>query len=374
MSSNSERLAITSIDIWPIDIGLSDPFVISRGRISTAKNLFVKVTLKSGGFGFGEIAPFPELTGETRDSCLVVAEQLSKALLDLGLPVTLYRKMSRVLMEMDPSYPAVRCGLETAIIDSFCRNAGIPMWALWGGADVRARDIDITIPITGVEQSVDIARRWYSKGFRIFKTKVGIDVDDDIRRLAAINRSLTDVTFVVDANQGFTESDALFFAESVKKSGCKLLLFEQPVAKDDLEGMASLKSALDIPIGADESVMTIADAKSAISANAADVINLKIMKSGVIETLDIAALARISGLQLMIGGMVETRIAMGCSLSIVLGIGGIQILDLDTPLLMVDDPVVGGYEYTGASVGIWRGAGLSMQPKHDLAHTGIRVQ
>jgi len=374
MSSNSESLAISSIEIWPIDIGLNEPFVISQGRMSAAENLFVKVTLKNGSFGFGEIAPFPDLTGENRASCLIVAERISKDLLNLGFPVTRYRAMSRELLGMEPSFAAVRCGLETAIIDSLCRDAGIPMWALWGGADVRARIIDVTIPIASVERSVDMARSWYSKGFRIFKTKVGIDVDDDIRRLAAIDHSLNDVAFIVDANQGFSESDALFFARSVKKAGCNLLLFEQPLVKDDLEGMASLKNALDTPIGADESVLTVEDAKSIIDADAADVINLKIMKSGVIATLDIAALTRMSGLQLMIGGMIETRVAMGCSLSIVLGLGGIKILDLDTPLLMTDDPVVGGYEYTGPSVGIWKGPGLSMRPKLDLAHTGIRVQ
>ena len=65
------------------------------------------------------------------------------------------------------------------------------------------------------------------------------------------------------------------------------------------------------------------------------------------EALRIAAFARSVGLSLMVGGMVETRIAMGCSFSLVLGQGGFDVLDLDTPLLLSTDPVLGGYGYSG---------------------------
>jgi hypothetical protein len=62
----------------------------------------------------------------------------------------------------------------------------------------------------------------------------------------------------------------------------------------------------------------------------------------------------------MIGGMVETRIAMGCSFSLVLGLGGFDVLDLDTPLLLTRDPVTDGYRYDGAHLQPWSGSGLDM--------------
>src|SRR5206468_8577908 len=86
---------------------------------------------------------------------------------------------------------------------------------------------------------------------------------------------------------------------------------------------------------------------------AADFINIKIMKSGLLAALDIAAYARAAGLRLMIGGMVETRIAMGCSFGLVLGRGGFDLLDLDTPLLLATDPVKGGYRYEGPKLQPW---------------------
>jgi len=77
--------------------------------------------------------------------------------------------------------------------------------------------------------------------------------------------------------------------------------------------------------------------------------------------MDIAAFTRSSGLRLMIGGMLETRIAMGCSLSMVLGLGGIDVLDLDTPLLMSVDPIQGGYRYDGPRLLPWNAPGLDVR-------------
>jgi len=84
------------------------------------------------------------------------------------------------------------------------------------------------------------------------------------------------------------------------------------------------------------------------------------MKTGIVEAVEITSFAKASGLKLMIGGMVETRIAMGCSFSLVLGLGGFDVLDLDTPLLLTSDPVTGGYQYNGPQLQPWSGPGLGM--------------
>jgi len=143
---------------------------------------------------------------------------------------------------------------------------------------------------------------------------------------------------------------------------CNILLFEQPVPKDDLMRMAQIRKATRIPIAADESVSTAQEALAVIRAGAADIINIKIMKSGVIEALKIAAIARAAGIKLMLGGMVETRLAMSCSLAIAIGIGGVDILDLDTPLLLSEDPLEGGYRYAGPTMSVWSEPGLGMRP------------
>jgi L-alanine-DL-glutamate epimerase-like enolase superfamily enzyme len=190
--------------------------------------------------------------------------------------------------------------------------------------------------------------------------KVCKDVESDIRRLEAVHRALPGISFIGDGNQGFSCQDCLTFAQGVKTRGGTMVLLEQPVVRDDLDSMAAIRRETGIPVAADESVRSLADAQEVVARGAADYINIKIMKTGVAEAVEIASFTKASGLKLMIGGMVETRIAMGCSFSLVLGLGGFEVLDLDTPLLLASDPVRGGYRYNGPLLQPWSEPGLDM--------------
>ena len=100
-----------------------------------------------------------------------------------------------------------------------------------------------------------------------------------------------------------------------------------------------------------------------VAEGLADVINIKLAKCGVAAALEIASIARGAGLGLMIGGMVETRIAIGFSACFAAGLGGFEWIDLDTPLLLADDPVRGGYLADGPTyhlAGIEAGHGGSL--------------
>ncbi len=101
-------------------------------------------------------------------------------------------------------------------------------------------------------------------------------------------------------------------------------------------------------IVADESCRTPADALRIARDGLAQVINIKLAKCGVVQALEIAAIARAANIGLMIGGMVETRIAMGFSAHFAAGLGGFDWIDLDTPLLLAEDPVTGGYTADGS--------------------------
>ena len=352
------RPALTQIEFWPVDIPITDPFVVATGARVVAENVFVRITLSDGTHGYGEAAPFPEVGGEDRTSCMAALAQLAPLL--ISRDPNEYRMLAAEMAAAMPRQPAARCGLETALLDAHCRTHTMPMWQLWGGADVRARETDITIPIASLEKTVALARGWYENGFRLFKMKVGKDVDLDIRRLEAVHRTCPDVAFIGDGNQGFTTDDCLTFVRGVRTFGGRLVLLEQPVVREDLAGLAAIRRATNIPVAADESVRSLDDARRVVAQQAADHINIKIMKTGVVEALDIAAFTLDSGLKLMIGGMVETRIAMGCSFSLVLGMKGFDILDLDTPLLLAEDPITGGYRYAGPQLQPWTASGLGM--------------
>jgi len=353
-----QKQQIERIDFWPVDIPLTDPFVVATGSRTTAENLFIRITLSNGTQGYGEAAPFPEVGGDTRTSCLAALPRLGRTM--LGYPIDQFKGIAKRLQEEAPAEPAARCAIETAMIDAHCRALDLPMWAVWGGADVRERETDITIPIGTLEKTLMLARDWYARGFRLFKMKIGRDVDLDVRRLEAIHRELAGVTFIGDGNQGFSRDECLAFVREVTRFGGKLLLLEQPVAREDLDGLAAIRRETGIPVAADESVRSLPDARRVIEQRAADYINIKIMKTGVMEAREIAMYTLASGLKLMIGGMLETRIAMGCSFSLVLGMKGFEVLDLDTPLLLDRDPVLGGYGYSGPRLLPWRQPGLGM--------------
>lgn len=350
---------ITKIEAWPVAFPLLAPFVVATGEMDVARNVFVRVTLRNGSHGYGEMAPFPDISGEDQDGSLTVFPLAAKEC--LGQSVTRFRELSQRLREVLPHTPAVRCGMETALLDALCRGMGIPLWGLWGGADVRPRETDVTLPIGPISRVVETAREWYARGFRILKMKVGHEVEDDIRRVEAVGAACPQSTFVLDANQGFSFEEARECMQAMERLHLPVILFEQPVARENVEALVALRRGGTIPLAADESVRSLDDARYLIEQRAVDVLNLKITKCGVVESLDIAGLARASGIKLMIGGMVESRVAMGCSWSLVLGLGGFDFLDLDMPLLLSVDAMQGGYTYEGSVLQPWEESGLGME-------------
>ncbi len=359
--SKTPATRISDIQVWPVNIPMTEPFTISKGEMTIARNLFVRVTLNSGIRGYGEIAPFPELMGETQESSFTTAKSVISQL--IGMDVSNYRGISDHLGSSLPHHPAVRCGLETAVVDALCREKDIPLWKLWGEGSVKEYETDITIPIRAAAETIAIARNWYQQGFRIFKIKVGGKIEDDLETLLALDAAFDDIFLIVDANQGYTVEEALQVAKKLEGLKSTVTAFEQPVDRHDCSGMAKITAQTSVPIAADETVFTLEDADRVIRERAANIINLKIMKSGLLTTVDIISLCRTNDMPLMIGGMIETRLAMGCSFSLVLGLGGISFLDLDTPLLMTKDPLSDqGYTYEGPWLSPWNSTGLGLVP------------
>lgn len=363
--SFDSNLIIQSIDVWPVDVGLSDPFVISRGALNSAALAWVRVRLANGVEGFGEIAPFTALTGETREESIAAANFLAAHLHHQSCAD--WEALAARMREAASSQPAARCGLECALVDALARANGVPLYQHWqrlgGSPDLRERETDITLPMLDGARVDQLAEQWFARGFRTFKMKVGANVEADAASVDRLARRFPEVDFILDANQGFNLADAREFIRSISDHSARVRLLEQPVARDDLDAMAALTADGLIPIAADESVFTLDDARRVIAARAADCINLKIMKTGLGETIEIARAARAAGLTLMIGGMMESRLAMSFSWSLALATGWIQHFDLDTPLLMADDPLEGGYAYHGPMLTLWTEPGVGMRPR-----------
>lgn len=111
----------------------------------------------------------------------------------------------------------------------------------------------------------------------------------------------------------------------ITEIGLTPILFEQPVHRDDWDGLGYVsniaRERYGVSVAADESCRSIVDVYRIVEGNLVDVINIKLAKVGVIGAMDIIEKARAAGLDLMIGGMVETRLAMGFAGHLAAGLG-----------------------------------------------------
>jgi L-alanine-DL-glutamate epimerase-like enolase superfamily enzyme len=119
------------------------------------------------------------------------------------------------------------------------------------------------------------------------------------------------------------------------------------VHRHDLEGLRFVTERAGVPVAADEAVHTAADALRVARMGAANVVNIKVMKSGIVEALGIAAVCKAAHIDLMVGAMIESRLGTAASAHVVAGLGGFTYIDLDTPMLLASDPFTGGYTQDG---------------------------
>jgi L-Ala-D/L-Glu epimerase len=319
-----------------LDVPMKKAFGIAGGVQEHAKNVLVTVVLEDGTVGLGEAAPFPAFNGETQDAVLAAFQRI--------LP-SLVGRDAGGSFEPGEMPASARCAIETAIVDARARAEGVPLQRFFGGAE-ETLVTDITI-VTGTADDAERDAHAHPN-FRTLKIKVGgRDVDHDIKRVLAIQSARPDATLMLDANGGFSVDEALALCGALTSRGIRLSQFEQPIAPGNWEALAEVRAKSGLRIAIDESVARASDVEAAVRHRAADAVNVKIMKSGVHEAIAIARAAERAGIDRMIGGLVETRLAMGTSACIAAGLGGFLVVDLDTPLFLATDPFRGGIRYDG---------------------------
>jgi L-alanine-DL-glutamate epimerase-like enolase superfamily enzyme len=137
----------------------------------------------------------------------------------------------------------------------------------------------------------------------------------------------------------------------MEDSDLDIELVEQPVVYHDIDGLKRVTDAVDTVILADESIYSPRDALKIISLRAADMINIKLMKSGgLVGALRICAIAEAAGMECMIGAMMESKVSVTAAVHLAVANRIITKYDLDPPILCSADPVSGGAEYSGATI------------------------
>ncbi|EMS63193.1 L-Ala-D/L-Glu epimerase [Triticum urartu] len=214
-----------------------------------------------------------------------------------------------------------RAGVEMAVIDAVANTIRIPLWRLFGGASNTVTTA-MTIPIVAPNEAAQLAAKYQGQGFQTLKLKVGKNLNSDIEVLKTIRLVHPDCSFILDANGGYTANQAIEVLDRLNEMGVTPVLFEQPVHRDDWEGLREVSIAAmekyRVAVAADESCRGLHDAQKIIHGNLAHVINTKLAK---------------------LGGSWSPRSNRCCKKSC--------FIDLDTPLLLSEDPVYGGYEASG---------------------------
>lgn len=331
-------LRITGVRASRLDGRLAKVFAISSASQTEVASVLVRLRLSDGSVGWGECAPLRPFTAETQSANLAAVARVAPAL--KKIPAEDYLRVSDHLAKDLPTRPSVRAGVEMALLDALGKRWRLPLYRFFGGRECRLKtDVTISVgtPAQAAADALDIKRM----GIRALKVKIGRDLDEDLERLVAIRKVVPRGPLIVDANQGYRAAGALKLIRALRRRGIVPDLLEQPVPRDDLRGMAELTRKAGVPVCADESAMTVEQVVRLHERRAAHVVNIKIMKSGVLGGKRIAEVARALGFRLMVGGMVETRLAMTCSAHLAAGLGGFSFIDLDTPFFFERDLMTG---------------------------------
>ncbi|HEY1015859.1 MAG TPA: dipeptide epimerase [Herpetosiphonaceae bacterium] len=341
---------IESIEAAPLNLPLTEPFAIASGAQHQVENVLVTLRLAGGATGLGEAAPFAAVSGETQAGTLAAIAALRVLL--VGRDVREWRALGAAIAAADHHAAAARCGLEMALLDALGKHYGLPLYVLFGGASTTL-ETDMTITAGDEAHAAASARAILARGISQIKVKTaGADVDFDVARLRAIRAAAPAAPLIVDGNCGYDAGRALEFVRRLEADGIRLALFEQPLPREDWAGMARVTAEAGVPVAADESARSAADVLRLASERAASVVNIKLMKCGVGEALRMIAIAQAAGLGLMIGGMVESILAMTFSAHLAAGSGGFSFVDLDTPMFIPDHPFAGGFSQRGGTLSL----------------------
>ena len=276
-------MKITMIEAFPFDLRYKPTrdFLVSYGVIDAMRNAIVRVTTDDGVVGYGELMPLPL---DNRDACIEDLKNIGKAVIgqDPYEIRELHARMDEQLSAELPSQELLLKGaIDSALYDIMGRAAGLPVYKLLGGSYNDGVPMHFSISIGSPEEMGEDTAARVAEGFRAIEVKLGrfqgeLDLDTEIARIAAIRESAgPDVVIVADPNIGWTVEEAIHVLPAMEEFG---VYIEQPVkGLDDLE---KVHRAIRSPLIADESAANTRVLAEIIQRDAADMINLKILRTG----------------------------------------------------------------------------------------------
>ncbi len=350
--------AIQSIEIKPVSFALKNPFVTAAGHKNRTDNVQIALRLSNGIVGRAEASSSIAMPGESSAAMQRVLQSLIPEL--RGRPIGEYRTLVDDCWRQQPYHPTATAAMECALIDAFTKWKRQPLYRFLGDQS-QAVETDFTLSVGEPGVLAKAAKKAAAKGFKRLKVKLSGRAAIDLERIRAVHQAAPHCQLVADGNQGFSLSQALLWAQRVERDKIPVLFLEQPFPRHDLRAARLFRGRQHLPIWADESVRNAAEAVRVLSAEAADGVNVKIAKSGLLGALDIIRIAKRFKKKLGIGCMEESKLGLAASVHLACGAGVFDWVDLDSVFLLDARPVRGGFSMQGPKLsvkGIGPGIGL----------------
>lgn len=335
-------MKIVDIKIGYISVPLKTPFKTALRTVTAVNDVIVKIITDTGNIGYGEAPPTGVITGDTTGAIVgAIEDHIKKSIIGMDIA-----DLEGIMQKIDKSIVrnnSAKAAVDIAVYDLFGQLHNAPIYKLLGGSKTEIIT-DITISVNEPEQMAKDSVKAVKLGYKTLKIKVGKDAEMDIKRMQAIRDAIGfDIALRIDANQGWKPKEAVRVLNRMADEGLNIEFVEQPVLAHDLEGMKYVTDNVSIPVLADESVSSPMDALKVIQMGAADLINIKLMKSGGLHNaLKIATIAEVYGVECMIGCMLEAKVSVTAAVHLAASRDIITKIDLDGPVLCSEDPVDGG--------------------------------
>jgi muconate cycloisomerase len=267
-------MRLERLEVIPYSLPFREPYLTARGELRERGLALVRVHAE-GLVGLGEAAPLALRGGRSLDELVdELTGRCWPALTDGRFdPHRIWSAVARC-RNRGASAQAI-AAIDIALHDLAGKAIEIPVWRLLGAERAAPVPCNATLPAGNPTTLARLAERWAADGFRSFKLKVGMA--GDVRQVESVRATLGDEALIrVDANAAWSVSEA---AERLQEiAGQAIELAEQPVA--GLEEMASLRGLTEIPLAADESVITPRDARRAVELGACELATVKLAKAG----------------------------------------------------------------------------------------------
>jgi L-alanine-DL-glutamate epimerase-like enolase superfamily enzyme len=313
--------------------------------IPEATNVVVRIHSDDGLRGTGECAPFVYIAGETQETVYALAGNIAKILIGKD-PYAIEDRLSQIDRAVKGNF-TMKSAFDMALYDLLAQRAGMPLYRIFGGSNLREIHTDMTISIGYPEKVAADALAFKKEGFPALKVKLGTTRLEDVARIRAIRDAVgPDYPLRIDANQGWDANTAVSTLKALEPYGIEHC--EEPIPSWNTRDLAKVREFSPIPVMADESVFDHHDAFRLAAMGACDYFNIKLSKSGGISNaLKIISVAESSGIKCQVGCMSESRFALTALMHLVQAREAIVHFDMDSALMLAADPVTGGIKYEG---------------------------